>query len=196
MSRAINQHFADGIVAFASRQLRVATGLIGTIGLTIWILKETGEFYRTSLFGFVLGLSLLYGVQLRGLLRADGSVSWTGALASSTAWIAGAGFILYGWPTTLKIFDAFVTPLALIYIAAKLGCHRIGCCGWKTSLRKRRFPSLPLLEVVFTALLAISICLLSLTLDLEDGIACTLFMALHIAGWKFLQKFRNPKKYY
>ncbi|MDY4341029.1 hypothetical protein NG829_18905 [Xanthomonas sacchari] len=180
------------IVEFVNINLRAIVGLLMAISLScaIWLALNQ-PFIRSFIFGGGWGLSMLYGVQLRGLLRRDGSVSWTGALLSSTIWILVAIPLLLSWSLIGYVLDWCMLSTLLIYISAKLGCHRIGCCDWMLG-RKRTIASLPMLEVVITALLVIIGGFSSLTLI--PGVTGLLLLLSHVAVWTSLKKFRLPSE--
>src|SRR5690606_27170391 len=83
---------------------------------------------------------------------------------------------------------AHVRPnLALIYIAAKLGCHRIGCCDRPNMLRG--VPSLPMLEVMATSAISVLVgC--ALAVDGPNGLAFLVFLSLHVASWQTAKRLR------
>lgn len=172
--------------------LRALTGVVASVifGYLVW--DRHGQNLVLALaFGGGWGLAMLYGVQLRGLVRRDGSVSWTGALLSSVLWVCAVGSIVFSPSLVLSLIDISSILTGAIYISAKLGCHRIGCCDWEKG-RRHRLYSLPMLEALVTVL---QICFVLLMLgDVPRGAVAATFLSFHIATWTAFKRFRLPSE--
>ncbi|MBD7924455.1 hypothetical protein [Xanthomonas bonasiae] len=178
--------FADLVIV----NLRALTGIVASaiFGYLVW--DRHGQNLILALaFGGGWGLAMLYGVQLRGLVRRDGSVSWTGALLSSVLWVCAVGSVAFSPSLVLPLIDISSILTGVIYISARLGCHRIGCCDWKKG-RRSRFFSLPMLEAIVTTV-QISLALLMFR-DMPSGIVAATFLPSHIATWTAFKIFRVP----
>lgn len=169
---------------------RSAVGLLSSSYLALHLWVETGFFFRSVIFGSGWGLCLLYGVQLRGLIRQDESVSWTGALAAGIAWSLTLGLVFFGVGKILYVLDLTAILYAAIYIAAKLGCHNIGCCNWNN--RSGRSISLPALEMLLTATTIGVTVVVVRYFNLNHGILFMMYMTAHVISWLGAKRWRNP----
>lgn len=111
--------------------LRTVTGIVASIGFGVGISRAFALPLVGGLaFGGGWGLVLLHAVQLRSIMQGDGAASWSGVIAASMAYALAATSVIIGIGHIPVVLDLSTIPLGAIYIAAKLGCHRIGCCNW------------------------------------------------------------------
>ena len=100
------------------------------------------------------------------------------------------GPILLGFTASVVALDAAIAPLTLVYVASKVGCHRIGCCNWARG--RENWPiSLPLIEsgsnLVICGLFLIQ------NFPLPPGSAFVSFLCLHLAIWRALKSLRDER---
>lgn len=178
--------------AAAWPHLRAATGLLASGYLVIRLYLHTNSLGRSAIFGIGWGLALLYGVQVRRIAKDGSVVSWTGALSSVLTWTFLVGYFCFGSSHFLFILDLTIAPLASIYIAAKIGCHNIGCCNWAEGGKSMKY-SLPLVEVMLTASFIMFAIVAGLTLKVS-GVIFSIFILLHLFGWKTAKRFRAQEE--
>lgn len=118
-------------------------------------------------------------------LADDGSVSWTGVLVVAIGFPIIAVPLLFDVEMLHEVLDLTAVPLGIIYVAAKLGCHRIGCCNWN----RNRWcgTSLPLVEAWIT--LALSAALITLS-PAPAGLGFATFLLFHSAAWQAAKRLR------
>lgn len=173
---------------FATRHLRPITGVVVSAALVLAMWNDGNALVWSALLGGGWGLSLLYAVQLRGLKRGDGSASWSGVLFAAIVFPALAVPLVLKSEELLRAFDLTAIPLALVYIASKLGCHRIGCCD-RPHMR-RGLLSLPMLEVLATSAISVLVAC-ALAVDGPDGLAFLVFLVLHVVSWQSAKRLRT-----
>lgn len=169
--------------------LRTLTGIAASIAYGVAVNRALPLPLIGGLaFGGGWGLVLLYAVQLRGIVQKDGSASWSGVLAASLAYTLVVTVAAFGIKRIPAVLDLSTVPLGVIYIAAKLGCHRIGCCNWKHAHRSP-FLSLPLLEVAFTTI-ALTLAITVSRLLQVPGTEFCVFSICHVGSWSIAKRFR------
>lgn len=181
------------VTASAIKQLRTITGIAASIFLGVSVSRSFALPLVGGLaFGGAWGIVLLYAVQLRGLVQGDRSASWSGVIIASLIYIVSATFVFLGVSKIPVVLDLSTPPLGAIYIAAKLGCHRIGCCNWKSTLRPHLL-SLPLIEAIFTVVILIFVFMSSRALQVAGAAFC-LFSILHVSSWLIVKGMRDNDK--
>lgn len=175
------------IFRLAVQHLRPSVGVVASVSVAMELWLAGYRPFYSLIFGAGWGLSMLYAVQLRGLKRGDGSVSWTGVLVAAIAFPAISVPLLFNVGALPHILDLTSAPLGIVYFAAKVGCHRIGCCNW--GLKRRQAVSLPLLEAWITLALTTVVIIITLS-PAPAGIAFAVFLIIHITVWQVAKKFR------
>lgn len=173
--------------AFLAHHVRPVTGVAASAAVVLALMAEGHGLVRSAVIGGGWGLCMLYAVQLRGLRRNDGSASWSGVLLAALAFPGVLVPPLVGPDALLTVLDHTALPLAAVYIAAKLGCHRIGCCDFPR--RPRGGLSLPMREVLATATIAVLAGCVLLA-DAPNGLGFLVFLLLHVASWQAAKRYR------